>query len=307
MLRATPASDCERIDVVGVAQAVNTATSLAYLVAGIVVMTVGRRRPVAVLLGVLLLGEAAGSALYHGDPGTVAQWLHDVAFLGILGLLAGWHVGRLFGREDAGAWVGALGITTVAGLAHPTLTGAVTAVAVVLVVVVVVAEAVAQRRTPRLSPVFDGRLVAIVVVAGVAYGFGRSGSPLCDPDSVVQLHGAWHVLSALAVGDVGRSCAPSRPLKASWLDSGPDVSARQQRSGGGGLEQSVDERTSNAGPHRFTGGTMGGRRRTGRVRRRPWSAHSALGRAGWLGRRPVRRAPVGSGSASGRCRTGALR
>ena len=30
-------------------------------------------------------------------------------------------------------------------------------------------------------------------------GRGRSGSPLCDPDSVVQLHGAWHVLSALAV------------------------------------------------------------------------------------------------------------
>ncbi len=201
MLPATPASDCERIDVVGVAQAVNTATSLAYLVAGIVLVTMGRRRrrPVAVLLGILLLGEAAGSALYHGDPGTVAQWLHDVAFLGILGLVTGWHVGRLYGREDAGAWVGALGITTVAGLAHPTLIGGVTVVAVVLVVGVVVAEAVAQRREPRLPPVFDGRFVAILVVAGVAYGFGRSGSPLCDPDSVVQLHGAWHVLSALAL------------------------------------------------------------------------------------------------------------
>jgi hypothetical protein len=197
VLQATPASDCERIDVVGVAQAVNTATSLAYLVAGIVVVTVGRRRPIAVLLGVLLLGEAAGSALYHGDPGTISQWLHDVAFLGLLGLLAGWHAGRLYGREDAGAWVGALGVTIVAGLAHPALPGAVTTVAVVLVVSVVVAEAMARRR--RLPPVIDGRLVALVVVAGVTYVLGRSGSPLCDPDSVVQLHGAWHVLSALAL------------------------------------------------------------------------------------------------------------
>jgi hypothetical protein len=198
-LRATPASDCEGIDVVGVAQSVNTATSVAYLVAGIVILTVGRRRPVAVLLGVLLLGEAAGSALYHGDPGTLAQWLHDVAFLGILGLMAGWHVGRLYGREDAGAWFGALGVTTAAGLAHPTLPGAVTAAAVVLVTTVVVAEAVARRRTSRLSPVFDRRLVALVVVAGVTYVLGRSRSPLCAPDSVVQLHGAWHVLSALAL------------------------------------------------------------------------------------------------------------
>lgn len=198
-LRVTPASDCERIDVVGVAQAVNTATSLAYLVAGVVVVTVGRRRPVALLLGVLLLGEAAGSALYHGDPGTLAQWIHDVAFLGILGLLAGWHVGRLFGRADAGAWGGALGVTAVAGLAHPTLTGAVTAVAVVLVTSAVVAEVAARRREPRLPLVFDGRLVALLVVAGVTYVLGRSGSPLCDPDSVVQLHGAWHVLSALAL------------------------------------------------------------------------------------------------------------
>ena len=130
-------------------------------------------------------------------PGTLAQWLHDVAFLGILGLLAGWHVGRLYGREDAGAWVGALGITAMVGLVHAALTDAVTGVAVVLVTSVVVADAFARRR--RLPSVYDTRFIALLVVAGVVYGFGRSGSPLCDPDSAVQLHGAWHVLSALAV------------------------------------------------------------------------------------------------------------
>ncbi|HEY5876829.1 MAG TPA: hypothetical protein VIT64_16090 [Ilumatobacteraceae bacterium] len=175
----------------------NTATSLAYLVAGVVVVTMGRRRPVAVLLGILLIAEAAGSALYHGAPGTLAQWLHDVAFLGILGLLAGWHVGRAYGREDAGAWVGALGITATVGLVRAALTDAVTGVAAVLVTSVVLADAFARRR--RLPSVYDTRFIALLVVAGVVYGFGRAGSPLCDPDSAVQLHGAWHVLSALAV------------------------------------------------------------------------------------------------------------
>ena len=33
-----------------------------------------------------------------------------------------------------------------------------------------------------------------------AYAAGRSGSPLCRPDSLRQYHGAWHVLSAAAAG-----------------------------------------------------------------------------------------------------------
>lgn len=33
-----------------------------------------------------------------------------------------------------------------------------------------------------------------------AYAAGRSGSPLCRPDSLWQYHGAWHVLSGAAVG-----------------------------------------------------------------------------------------------------------
>ena len=48
------------------------------------------------------------------------------------------------------------------------------------------------------------RWTALVSVAGVfalglvAYAAGRSGSPLCRPDSLWQYHGAWHVLSAVA-------------------------------------------------------------------------------------------------------------
>lgn len=43
-----------------------------------------------------------------------------------------------------------------------------------------------------------------------AYAAGRSGSPLCRPDSLWQYHGAWHVLSAAAAGLAARAMAPRR-------------------------------------------------------------------------------------------------
>jgi hypothetical protein len=47
-----------------------------------------------------------------------------------------------------------------------------------------------------------GYLVALAVLlfGAVAFTLGRTGSPLCFPDSVIQLHGLWHVLAALALG-----------------------------------------------------------------------------------------------------------
>ena len=45
-----------------------------------------------------------------------------------------------------------------------------------------------------------------------AYAAGRSGSPLCRPDSLWQYHGAWHVLSAAAAGWAARAMAPDPPV-----------------------------------------------------------------------------------------------
>lgn len=45
-----------------------------------------------------------------------------------------------------------------------------------------------------------------------AYAAGRSGSPLCRPDSLWQYHGAWHVLSAAAAGWAARAMAPGPPV-----------------------------------------------------------------------------------------------
>lgn len=45
-----------------------------------------------------------------------------------------------------------------------------------------------------------------------AYAAGRSGSPLCRPDSLWQYHGAWHVLSAAAAGWAARAMMPGPPV-----------------------------------------------------------------------------------------------
>ena len=54
----------------------------------------------------------------------------------------------------------------------------------------------------------------------VAYAAGRSGSPLCRPDSLWQYHGAWHVLSGAAAGWAARAMAPVRPVR---VDEQPEA------------------------------------------------------------------------------------
>jgi hypothetical protein len=73
------------------------------------------------------------------------------------------------------------------------LVGAVTAA--------VVAEAVLVRR-PR--PDGGGRVGRVVLVAALAVGvtaylLGRTGGPMCRPDSLLQPHALWHLLTAVAM------------------------------------------------------------------------------------------------------------
>lgn len=154
-------------------------------------------------LGVVIALEGVGSALYHGTSGAFAEVLHDAPLLGTLGFLAGWHVARL-GHHHA-ELVGVVG-GMIAGAAA-SATEVTDVVAVLLVVTLVAAELLARQR--HLRPIWNPPLVVLVAIAGATWLAGTSRSPLCDEQSLLQPHGAWHVLSALVVLAWAGRAAPS--------------------------------------------------------------------------------------------------
>jgi hypothetical protein len=163
---ALGAGDCERLHDGLVAQPVNTASALAYVAVG--AWLVGR-------------GLRAGAG---GRPGRDRR---SVAF----------------GLAVAAAGVGSVDYhgpgSPAARLLHD---------AGLYAVVGLVAWREVARRVgrARLAP---GRRVAyrvalVAAAAGAAcWGAGRTTGPWCDPDSLLQPHAAWHLLSAVALGAWG--------------------------------------------------------------------------------------------------------
>jgi len=151
-------SDCERIGNGALAQPVLAVSSLAYVAAGMAVLSwaVRVRAPLAGAAGVALVAVGAGSFLYHGPQPSWAELAHDWPIVAagavyIAGLARSWR------RHSWSAWAAPAGL---------------------------------------------------FALALAAYAAGRSGSPLCRPDSLWQYHGAWHVLSGAAAGWAARAMAP---------------------------------------------------------------------------------------------------
>jgi hypothetical protein len=120
----------------------------------------GRRR---FGLGTVVAAAGIGSVDYHGPGSPAARLLHDGGLYAVVGLVA-WHeVARRVAqarRARAGVpWVG---------------------------------------WTPRRRTAY--RLAWAAAAAGaVCWWAGRTQSPWCDPDSLLQGHAAWHLLTAAAL------------------------------------------------------------------------------------------------------------
>jgi 1-acyl-sn-glycerol-3-phosphate acyltransferase len=163
---------------------------------------------------VLAVLEGAGSVLYHGGRGDVAQFLHDVPLVATMGFIAGWQAGRVFDRTNAGALAG-----TAVGLAAGAVAwaaGGTNAVVGILVLVVVAGELAARRRG--LPGVWTFPLLVVVALAVAVWLAGTSDSPLCDERAWLQPHGLWHVLSALVIlGWMDAAAAVDAPERAPRL------------------------------------------------------------------------------------------
>jgi len=79
--------------------------------------------------------------------------------------------------------------------------------------IVAVVALLAVNEVGRRTDPIEGRTtrrehrVALVAGAGalVAYGLGRTGSPACRPESLLQWHAVWHVLAAVALASAAEA------------------------------------------------------------------------------------------------------
>lgn len=163
-------ADCETLHGGLLGQPINTLTSFGYVAAGVWLLERTRRLPsdqrtAARLYGAFMALTGAGSVAYHGPQFAGAQLLHDLPIVGVLGIGVGVPVLRRL-RGDP---------------------------------VVPVAPVVPVRPQVRRAPSQRMSLaVGLVAIAGLAFVGGRTDSPVCDPDSLVQLHGLWHLCTAAA-------------------------------------------------------------------------------------------------------------
>lgn len=175
------AADCERMVGRILGQPVNSVTTMAFVVAGIVVAT---RRPQRSWIGVGLVATGAGSFLFHGPMPAGSGWAHDVTLAWLILMVAG----SLTRWERATAWPGLVALGGVfavgPGLADP------------IAVVLTVAALFLLLRTD--SPAVRGPVI-LLAVSAVVGRLGATGWPLCRPDSLLQPHGLWHLGAATAV------------------------------------------------------------------------------------------------------------
>ena len=169
---ALGAGDCERLHDGLIAQPVNTASALAYVAVG--AWLAGRavhggpgRRPLLVF-GLAAGLAGVGSVDYHGPGSPAARLLHDGGLYAVVGLVA-WHeVARRVGRARRGR------------------------------VELPWSELPWARWAPRRRTAYLAALAA--TAAGAAcWWAGRTASPWCDPDSLLQGHAAWHLVGAAAL------------------------------------------------------------------------------------------------------------
>jgi hypothetical protein len=212
-------TDCEVLGTGDLAQPVNAITSFAYVAVGLIiaVLAVRSRGPrwESLLFALLLVAVGLGSVAFHGPQPDGARLMHDLPIL-LTALFMLVHDLRVL--WPAASWsVFPIAAIAATALAVASADAGVAATGIVLVAVAV-AEIVIYRRRLRPQNLLQQRRADIAIIIVVAAGaaswlLGRTDSPACDPDSVFQLHGLWHALSATAFGIWWWRAIGSRPTQ----------------------------------------------------------------------------------------------
>jgi hypothetical protein len=208
-----PTGDCERLVDGLLSQPANAVSSLAFVLVGILVPIVVRRRSGGRTalgwsfgLAVIMLG--VGSAAFHGPGGALADWVHDASITALLLLVVAVSLGNRASWSDrrllSGWALAAPAFIFVEGI-WPQVGDPLNAPLALVAVLSVFGPQLPMRR---FQPAGGsnrqqrGMLVGVTVLAAGALIMllSRTGGPLCVPDSLVQGHAVWHVLAAGGIG-----------------------------------------------------------------------------------------------------------
>lgn len=195
-------SDCE-LHSQAWGQPVLTATSWAYVIAGIVlILWFSRRQDVARgwawAFAVGLFFTGLGSIDYHGPALTPQPFTHDGGLSLALLVALGIDLTRIVGNSRFGMAVticaAAVGVTVM--IVNPDLSPL---LAGFIAVALLVSEAVIYRRGLRTINWTQYAALGSLLTGVVVFTLSRTGGPLCQPDSLLQGHGLWHLLTATAL------------------------------------------------------------------------------------------------------------
>jgi hypothetical protein len=199
-------SDCERIGEGLLGQPVNTFTSLAYVAIGALLLrrALATRSPALVVYATTVVAVGIGSVAFHGPMPSWGRFAHDFSIAAVLAFVIGYDIALVRGAGVRSALAGfglLLGACAIVLAFWPDASNAVDAVLVVGAVIAEVAVARSRRRLASLRGLVRAPAVwvlggAVLAIGAALNALGRTDAPLCDPDSLVQLHGAWHVLTA---------------------------------------------------------------------------------------------------------------
>ncbi len=196
-------SDCEAITAGFFGQPINSLSSLGLVVAGVWLaqtLRPGRDQPLAWAYIGLLVANGLGSMLYHGPGWPWTRFVHDLPIASTALLVA--LLLAVGSRRAFLPWAVGTGILAVAVAINPDVAIPATVVFAVAVGVMAVVRLVKYRKISGQWKLETAALGALAVGAAFTV-LGRTGQPLCEPDSFFQPHGLWHLLMAVSLTLLG--------------------------------------------------------------------------------------------------------